>query len=154
MPSGPGIFLSFNTFSALLISIFKGGFVLALNNIFAIGMSGLSAGGSRLRITFDSTAMPLYTHLIWHYTIIKFKRLYQPIFSDNRGKLCRVYFLGEQSLSLPIASANQTSIERFRDKITYSQLELQVAPLTAKFSSFRTTVVNLAGSCASDDPRF
>ena len=82
------------------------------------------------RTTFNSTPTPLYTHLIWHYTIIKFKRLYQPIFSDNRGKLCRVIFLGEQSLSLPIDSANQTSSERFtaRDKITWSQLELHLAP--------------------------
>ena len=53
--------------------------------------------------------MPPYTHLIWHYTIIKFKKICQPIFSDDRGKLCRVSFLGEQSLSLPIASANQSS---------------------------------------------
>ena len=53
--------------------------------------------------------MPPYMQLIWHYTIIKFKHLCQPIFSDNRGKLCRISFLGEQSLSLPIASANQSS---------------------------------------------
>ena len=33
--------------------------------------------------------MPPFTHLIWHYTIIKFKHLCQPIFSDNCGKLCR-----------------------------------------------------------------
>ena len=60
--------------------------------------------------------------------------------------------LGEQSFSLPVASANQSSKERFtaRDKIPCSQLELHVA----KFSSFRTTVVNLAVSSASEDFRF
>ena len=50
MPSGPGVFTSFNIFSALLISAFECGFVLTLNTISAIGMSGLSAGGSLLRI--------------------------------------------------------------------------------------------------------
>ena len=30
--SGPGVYLSFNIFSALLISAFEGGFVLTLNN--------------------------------------------------------------------------------------------------------------------------
>ena len=53
-------------------------------------------------------------------------------------------------------SANQSFTVRFtaRAKITCSQLELLVASLTAKFSSFRTTVMNLAGSRASEDPRF
>ena len=51
MLSGPGVFPSFNIFSALLISFFEGRFVLALNNISAIGMSGLFAGGSLLRIS-------------------------------------------------------------------------------------------------------
>ena len=50
MPSGHGVFPSFNNFSALLISPFEGGFVITLNNISAIGRSGLSAGGSLLRI--------------------------------------------------------------------------------------------------------
>ena len=50
MPSGPGVSPSFNIFNALLVSAIKGGFVLTLNNISAIGMSGLSAGGSLLRI--------------------------------------------------------------------------------------------------------
>ena len=48
MPSGPGVFPSFNIFSALRISAFEGGFVLTLNNVSAIGMSDLSAGGSLL----------------------------------------------------------------------------------------------------------
>ena len=56
IPSGPDIFPSFNIFSALLISAFKGGFVLTLNTIFAIGMSGLSAGGSLLRITLKCSS--------------------------------------------------------------------------------------------------
>ena len=56
MPSGPGIFPSFNVFSALLISAFEGGFVLTLNNISAIGMSGLSAGGSVLRISLKCSS--------------------------------------------------------------------------------------------------
>ena len=51
MPSGRGVFPSFNNFSALLISPFEGGFVLTLNNISAIGRSGISAGGSLLRIS-------------------------------------------------------------------------------------------------------
>ena len=64
--------------------------------------------------------------------------------------------LGKQSLSLPIASANQSSEVQFtaRAKITCSQLELHVAPLTAKFSSFRMTVMNLAGSRVSEDLDF
>ena len=48
MPSGTGVFPSFNIFSVLFISAFEGGFVLTLNNISAIGMSGLSAGVSSL----------------------------------------------------------------------------------------------------------
>ena len=48
MPYGPGVFPSFNIFSVLLISAFEIGFVLTRNNISAIGMSGLSAGGSLL----------------------------------------------------------------------------------------------------------
>ena len=69
-------------------------------------------------------------HLIWPYIIIKFKQLCQPIFLDNHGELCRVEFLGEQSLSLPIASSNRSSTEQFtaHTKITCSQLELHVAP--------------------------
>ena len=51
MPSGRGVFPSFNNFNALLISPFEDGFVLTLNNISAIGRSGLSAGGSLLRIS-------------------------------------------------------------------------------------------------------
>ena len=51
MPSGPGVFPSFNILSALLISAFEGGFVLTFNNISAIGMSGLSVGGFLLRIS-------------------------------------------------------------------------------------------------------
>ena len=43
--SGPGVFPSFNIFSALLISAFEGGFVLTVDNISAIGMSDISAGG-------------------------------------------------------------------------------------------------------------
>ena len=56
MPSDPGVFPSFNIFSALLISAFEGGFVLTLNNISAIGMSGLSAGGSLLRISLKCSS--------------------------------------------------------------------------------------------------
>ena len=56
MASGPGVFPSFNIFSALLISAFGDGFVLTLNNISAIGMSGLSAGGSLLRISLNSSS--------------------------------------------------------------------------------------------------
>ena len=55
MPSGPGVFLSFNIFSALLVSAFEGGFVLTLNNTSAIGMSGLSAYGSLLTISLKSS---------------------------------------------------------------------------------------------------
>ena len=51
MASGPGVFPCFSIFSALLISAFEGGFMLTLNNISAIGMSDLSAGGSLLRIS-------------------------------------------------------------------------------------------------------
>ena len=51
MPSGGGVFPSFNIFSALLISAFEGGFVLTLNNTSAIGMFGISADGSLLRIS-------------------------------------------------------------------------------------------------------
>ena len=51
MSSGPGVFPSFNIFSALRISAFEGGFVLTLNNISAIGMSGLSGVRSLLRIS-------------------------------------------------------------------------------------------------------
>ena len=56
MPSRPGVVPSFNIFSALLISAFEGGFVLTLNNISAIGMSGLSAGGSLLRISLKRSS--------------------------------------------------------------------------------------------------
>ena len=55
-PSGPGVFPSFNVFSALLISAFESGFVSTLNNISAIGMSGLSAGGSLLRISLKCSS--------------------------------------------------------------------------------------------------
>ena len=44
------------TFSALLISTFEGGFVLTLSNISAIGMSGLSAGGSLLRVSLKCSS--------------------------------------------------------------------------------------------------
>ena len=54
--SGPGVYLSFNIFSALLISAFEGGFVLTLNNISAIGMFGLSADGSLLRISLKCSS--------------------------------------------------------------------------------------------------
>ena len=53
MPSGSGVFTSFNIFSALLIPAFEGGFVLTLNDSSAIGMPGLSAGGSLLRISLE-----------------------------------------------------------------------------------------------------
>ena len=54
--SGPGVYLSFNIFSALLISAFEGGFVLTLNNISAIGMFGLSVDGSLLRISLKCSS--------------------------------------------------------------------------------------------------
>ena len=56
MLSGPGVFPSFNIFSALLISAFECGFMLTLNNISAIGMSGLSAGRSLLRISLKCSS--------------------------------------------------------------------------------------------------
>ena len=58
MSSGPGVFPSFNIFSALIISAFEGGFVLTLNNISAICMSGLSALGSVLRISLKCSSHP------------------------------------------------------------------------------------------------
>ena len=51
-----GVFPSFNIFSALRFSVFESGFVLTLNNISAIGVSGLSAGGSPLRISFKCSS--------------------------------------------------------------------------------------------------
>ena len=44
MPSGAGVFPSFNIFSVLLFLAFEGRFVLTLNNISTVGISGLSAG--------------------------------------------------------------------------------------------------------------
>ena len=95
---------------------------------------GAAAGGAHTRVirlhrmtTLECRIASLYVYLFdkkCHYAIIKFKHLCQPIFSDNCDKLCRAYFLGEQSLSLPIACSNQSSTERFtaRAKITCSQL--------------------------------
>ena len=52
MPSGPGVFPFFNViYSGLLISLFKGGFVVTFNSISAIGMFGRSTGGCGLRIS-------------------------------------------------------------------------------------------------------
>ena len=58
IPSGPGVFPSFKIFSALLISAFEGRFMLTLNNISAIGMSGVSVGGSLLRISLKCSSHP------------------------------------------------------------------------------------------------
>ena len=63
MPSGRGVFPSFNNFSAVLISPFAGGFVLTLNNISAIGRSGLSAGGSLLRISLKFFPILIFSSL-------------------------------------------------------------------------------------------
>ena len=52
MPSGPGIFPSFNIFSALLISGFEGGFVLTLK----IKKFAVSVGGSLLRVSLKCSS--------------------------------------------------------------------------------------------------
>ena len=63
--------------------------------------------------------------------------------------------LGEESFSLPVASANQSSKERFTAiKSLAPNWSCMWLPLTAKFSSFRTTVVNLVVFSVSEDFRF